>query len=156
MHFINLEFPSGKDEVISHISDNEYVNRNVRFEDGGVKPLMKVKEKNGKIKITCEMLGKPTKDNGFLVGTYFSGRLSEKDGVTRLKGIITTAPVYHLVMLAFIAVFIYQCIRLGGFSVVPILLVVFSLFMFKDEFKTQGYIKRYLYRAQRRFRSEGN
>ena len=154
MQFINLEFPANKDEVISHISDNEYVNRNVRFEDESVKPLMKIKEKNGKIKITCEMLGKPTKDNVFLVGTYFSGTLSEKGGVTRLKGIITTAPIYHLVMLVFVAVYIYQCIRLEGFSVVPLLLLVFSLFMFKDEFKKQGYIKRYLYRAQRRFHSD--
>lgn len=152
MHFINLEFAAPKDKVLSAVSDNDFVNQNVRFDEQNGKPLMKFKEKNGKIKITCEMLGKPTKDNGFLVGTYFSGRLTEKNGVTKLKGIITTAPIYHLIMILLVAVFIYQCIHLKGFSVVPILLVFLSLFMFKDEFNKQGYIKRYLFRAERRFR----
>ena len=154
MQFINLQFSGGRDEVLAAISNNEYVNRNVRFEEQDVKPLMKLKEKNGRVRVTCEMLGKPTKDNGFLVGTYFSGKLVEKNGATRLKGIITTAPIYHLAMLVLVCVFIYQCISLKGFSVVPILLVGLSLFMFKDEFKKQGYIKRYLSRAERRFNSD--
>ena len=156
MHFVNLQFRAGKDEVLSAISNNEYVNRNVRFEEENVKSLMKIREKNGKIKITCEMLGKPTKDNGFLVGTYFSGKLTEKNGVTKLKGIILTAPIYHLVMLALVGVFIYQCTHLKGFSVVPIFLVLFSLFMFKDEFKKQGFINRYLHRACRRLNEDKN
>ena len=104
----------------------------------------------GRIKITCEMIGGPTKDNGFLVGTYFSGRLVEKDGRTKLKGVITTAPIYHLFLIALVAVFIIQCFKLRGFSVVPPIIVIFDIFMFKNEFKKQGYIKRYLYRAARR------
>ena len=96
------------------------------------------------------MIGGPTKDNGFFVGTYFSGRLSEKDGRTKLKGIITTAPIYHLFLIALVVVFIIQCFRLRGFSVIPPIIIIFDIFMFKNEFKKQGYIKRYLYRAARR------
>ena len=155
MQFINIDFDAPKSEVLAMIKDNERVNKNVRFDNDEIKPLMKIKEKeNGKIKINCEMIGGPTKDNGFFVGTYFSGKLKEKNGVTKLKGVITTAPFYHLFLIVLIAVFIVQCFRLRGISFVPPLLVVFDLFMFKNEFKKQGYIKRYLYRASRRI-SEG-
>ena len=151
MKFINIDFPASKEEVLKMIKDNERVNQNVRFDDYKGKPLMKIKEKkNGKIKITCEMIGGPTKDNGFLVGTYFSGRLVEKNGKTNLKGVITTAPIYHLVLIALVAIFIVQCFKMKGFSVVPPIIVIFDIFMFKNEFKKQGYIKRYLYRAARR------
>ena len=151
MKFVNVDFPSSRDEAMSMICDNEKVNRNVRFDDYRGKPLMKIKDKgNGKMKITCEMIGGPTKDNGFFVGTYFSGKLVEKNGRTRLKGVITTAPIYHLALIALVAVFIIQCFKLRGFSVVPPIIVIFDIFMFKNEFKKQGYIKRYLYRAVRR------
>lgn len=151
MKFINIDFPAKKDEVISMITDNEAVNKNVRFEEGKGKPFMKVKIKNNdKIRMTCEMLGKATRDNGFLVGTYFAGRLVEKSDKTVLKGVILTAPIYHLFMMILVVVFILQCFYLKGFSVIPILLVGFDIFMFKDEFKKQGYIKRYLHRAARR------
>ena len=151
MKFVNVDFPSSRDEAMSMICDNEQVNRNVRFDDYRGKPLMKIKDKgNGKMKITCEMIGGPTKDNGFFVGTYFSGKLVEKNGRTRLKGVITTAPIYHLALIALVVVFIIQCFKLRGFSVVPPIIVIFDIFMFKNEFKKQGYIKRYLYRAARR------
>ena len=155
MQFLNIEYSASRAEVLKMLCDNERVNKNVTFDERHGKPLMRIKDNNnGKIRITCEMLGKPTKDNGFLVGTYFSGRLTEKNGVTRLKGTILTAPIYHLVLLAMIVVFIFQCIRMNGFSVIPIILVIFDIFMFKDEFRKQGYIKRYLYRAARRIHSE--
>ena len=38
----------------------------------------------------------------------------------------------------------------GGFSVVPICLLLFSLFMFKDEFKKQKLLCNYVLRAKRR------
>ena len=155
MQFINVEYNAPKEKVLEMLKDNERVNKNVRFDNDGVKPLMKIKDKgNGRIKINCEMIGGPTKDNGFLVGTYFSGRMKEKDGVTRLKGTITTAPFYHLFLIALIAVFIVQCFRVKGISFIPPILVVFDIFMFKNEFKKQGYIKRYLYRAERRLSDE--
>ena len=151
MKFISLDFPISKEETLALISDNARVNRNVNFDERRGKPLMKVKDKGeGKIKITCEMLERPTKDNGFLVGTYFTGKLTEKNGGTRLRGIIMTAPIYHLVLIALVVLFIVQCIYLKGFSVIPVIIVIFSLFMFKDEFRKQGYIARYLQRASRR------
>ncbi len=150
MKFINIDFQTSKNEVMSMIMNNERVNGNARFDSDKGKPLMKFKEKNGRLKITCEMIGGPTKDNGFIVGTCFTGKVKEKNGVTSINGVITTAPIYHLIMLALFAVFILQCIRFKGFSVVPILLVIFSVFIFKDEYKKQEYIRRYLYRAARR------
>lgn len=151
MKFISLDFPISKEETLALISDNARVNRNVNFDERRGKPLMKVKDKGeGKIKITCEMLERPTKDNGFLVGTYFTGKLTEKNGGTRLRGVIMTAPIYHLVLIALVVLFIVQCIYLKGFSVIPVIIVIFSLFMFKDEFRKQGYIARYLQRASRR------
>ena len=155
MKFVNMNFCAPKEEVLEILKDNERVNKNVRFDDYRGKPHMKIKEKiNGKIKITCEMIGGPTKDNGFLVGTYFSGKLVEKNGRTRLSGVITTAPLYHLALIALVVVFIIQCFKLSGFSVVPPIIIIFDIFMFKNEFKKQGYIKRYLYRAARRLYEE--
>ena len=55
-----------------------------------------------------------------------------------------------VIILVLIALFIVQCFRLRGISVVPPILVIFDLFMFKNEFKKQGIIKRYLNRAARR------
>ncbi len=151
MNFINIDFPAPKEQVLAILSDNETVYKNVHFEEGRGKPHMKIKDKgNGRIRITCEMLGRATRDNGFLVGTYFSGRLTEKNGVTKLRGIILTAPIYHTVLAALMVLFILKCIEIKGISVVPIILIIFDLFMFKDEFKKQGYIKRYLYRAAKR------
>ena len=100
-----------------------------------------------KIKIKCEYKGRARKDNGFLEGTYFFGRFYEKNGVTFMKGIILTAPIYHTVLLLLFAFFIYRCIALRGFSIIPISLVLFSVFMFFEEFKKQGIIKKYIFRA---------
>lgn len=149
MKFINIDFQASKNDVMSMIMNNERVNGNAHFDSQKGKPIMKFKEKNGRLKITCEIVGGPSKDNGFIVGTYFTGKIKEKNGATSIKGVITTAPIYHLIMLALFAVFILQCIRIKGFSVVPILLVIFSVFIFKDEYKKQEYIRRYLYRAKR-------
>lgn len=151
MKFVNIEFDTSADNTVALLSDNEAVNKNVKFDEKRGRPFMKVKRKNGgKLKITCEMMGRPTKDNGFLVGTYFSGRLTEKNGKTRLKGIILTAPIYHLILAALVAVFVVQCFRMSAFSPIPPIIVVFDIFMFKDEFRKQGYIYRYLYRARRK------
>lgn len=151
MQFVNIDFAASRDEVIELLSDNERVNRNVRFDESRGKPVIRVTEKaKGKVKLSCQMIGGPTKDNGFIQGTTLRGKLVEKNGVTRLKGIVTTEPVYHLAFLALIVLFIVQCFRLKGISVVPPILVIFDLFMFKNEFKKQGIIKRYLHRAARR------
>ena len=157
MQFIEIDYPASRDEVIKMLSDNELVNKNVRFDESRGKPVVRILEKpNGKIKISCERVGGPTRDNGFIQGTTLKGRLIEKNGATRLKGVIITEPIYHLIFIALIAVFIIQCFKLRGFSVAPPILVIFDVFMFKNEFKKQGIIKRYLYRAARRFYEKQN
>ena len=154
MKFIDINYEGNIDEVLKLICDNNAVNSGVVFDESKGIPQMRVKNnQNGKIKITCEMVGGPTRDNGFLVGTYFSGKLTEKDGRTRLKGMLTTAPIYHTVLILFIGLFIYQCIKLGGFSVIPIFIVAFDVILFWKEFKKQGFIERYLHRAARRMKN---
>ena len=152
MKFINLQIDKSSQQVIDMISDNNKVNEGVRFDESKGRPFMKVKEKNGRIRITCEMLGKATKDNafGYLVGTYFSGKISEKNGIAKLSGIIITAPIYHAVMLVLLAFLIYKSFVVGGISLIPLFLIAFEFLMFKGEFEKQGYIKRYLYRAFRK------
>ncbi len=156
MKFVNLMFSLTKEKVLELLADNELVNRNVKFDDRLGKPQMTVKEKNGRVKITCQMIGGATRDNGFLIGTVFYGKIKENGDKTTLSGVITTAPIYHLALLVFVGIFIYQCIKNVGFSVIPIVAVGMSILMFKDEFKKQGYISRYLLRAQRRVSSEKN
>ena len=147
MKFINLKIQASKNEVLNFISDNKKVNSNVKFDEKAGIPFMHVKEKDGKLKINCEMINRPTKDNGFVVGTYFKGTLREKDGACELKGIILTAPIYHLIWFILLGILIWQCIYHAAISVLPILFVSFEVIMFSAEFKKQGYIKRYLERA---------
>lgn len=153
MKFVDVTFNGGAEEVFKILSDNDRVNEGVNFDESRGIPHMRIKRKeNGRFKMTCELIGGPTKDNGFLVGTYFSGKAKEEDGRTRIKGVITTAPIYHSILIIFIGLFIYQCIRVGGFSVVPPIIAAFDIIMFWKEFKKQGYIERYFKRASRRMR----
>ena len=137
------------EQLLANIKNHALVNRDVVFNEKIGRPAIKVKEKGERLRITCELLDRPTRDNGFLVGTYFSGKLSEKNGITTLTGIILTAPIYPLVLFALFAAFIVMCIQKGGFSVAPVFLIAFDFVMFDLEFKKQGIIKRYLYRATR-------
>ena len=152
MKFIKKTVSASKEEVLNMLSDNERVNERVRFDEKDGTPHMTVKEKKGRVIITCEMLGRPTKDNeyGYLVGTYFSGRITEKDGVTTLRGTILTAPIYHSVMITLVALVIIQAIIAGAITPVPIFAVLFELVLFSREFKKQGYIYRYINRAFKR------
>ena len=148
MKFITVKTDSTATELLAMIRDNTRVNDGVKFADKkGGKPFMHVKEKDGKIRIKCEMMGRPTKDNGFLEGTYFAGKVKEKNGVCQISGIILTAPIYHLIFLCLFSFFIFQCISVGGISPIPIILVIFDVFMFYGEFKKQSLIKRYIFRA---------
>ena len=149
MKFVKLSVRATADEALLLLRNHEYVNRGVKFDEKYGKPVMKIKDKGERITVTCEMIGGPGKDNGFLVGTFFTGRLKEREGVVTLSGIITTAPLYHLGLLLLTAFFVYQCIRLGGFNPIPVILLAFSYLMFKREFKKQGTIQRYLDRAYR-------
>ncbi len=151
MKFLKLRSALSSEELIGVIGDNEFVNRNVKFETYTPEMHLKRSKKNkNKIRITCEMKNTATKDNGFLVGTYFSGKFTEKDGISTLRGHIFTAPIYHLILLIFLVFFIYRCVVEGAFNPIPIILVIFDVFMFWREFKKQGMIERYLYRAFRK------
>ena len=131
------------------IKDSERVNDKVKFDENKGKPLIHVKQKGDRIKIKCEMIGGPTRDNGFLEGTSFIGKLTEKNGVTHLRGVIVTAPIYHTILALILALYVYRCISLGGFNPVPLILFIFSIFLLKSEFEKQGTIERYLKRALR-------
>ena len=154
MKLIKLDIATSRDEFLGVIRNHELVNDKVKFDENKGKPVMHVKDSGKRIKIRCEMVGGPTKDNGFLEGTYFVGSLKEKNGITSLRGVIFTAPIYHTFLTLLMAFYVYRCISTGGFNPVPIILLVFSLFMFKGEFEKQGTIERYLKRASRRAESK--
>ena len=147
MKLINVTTEASRESIIGALKDYERVNDGVRFDENIGIPRMKVKEKGTTVRITCELTGRPTKDDGFLVGTYFKGRVVNKGGVNTIKGVILTAPIYHLVLYLMFVAFIFVCISKGGFSVVPVCLLVFDYFMFKLEYKKQGIIQRYISRA---------
>ena len=150
MKFIKEYAECGKEEFLTALKDSENTNKKVHFDEKRGKPTMFVKEKGNSIKITCKYIGGNTRDNGFIVGTYFIGKIKEKDGVSTLSGVVWTAPIFHFLMLAMLVVFIIQCIYMKGFSVVPFCLLAFDLVMFWPEFGKQGIIKRYIARARKR------
>lgn len=150
MKIINLDCPVSRDELISVIANSELVNDRVKFDEEKGRPRIHVKEKGNRLKLKCEMIGGPTKDNGFLEGTYFLGKLTEKNGASHLRGVILTAPIYHTFIALIMALFVLRCIQLVAFNPVPIILLVFSFMMFRKEFEKQGTIERYLIRACKR------
>ena len=151
MKFVRLDCSASRDELLSVIANSELVNDKVRFDEEKGRPRIHVKEKKGeRLKIKCEMIGGPVKDNGFLEGTYFIGKLTEKNGASHLRGIILTAPIYHTFIALIMAIFVLRCIQLVAFNPVPIILLIFSLMMFRKEFEKQGTIERYLIRAVKR------
>ena len=149
MIIVNYKIHTSKDEVMSSIRDEFAVCEAEKFDNTNGTPKFHIKENGDKIKISCEFIGRASKDNGFLEGTYFIGKVREADGVSSVKGVILTAPIYHSIFLALVIFFIYQCITIGGISVVPIILIIFNVFMFRDEFRKQGLIKRYLFRSMK-------
>lgn len=155
MKFINIKTDKIADALLSMIRDNARVNDGVKFADKkGGKPFMHVREKEGKLRIKCEMMGRPTRDNGFLMGTAFYGRITEKDGAAAVKGVIVTSPIYHAVVLMLAIALVIQMIYNSSISSIPILVfaVAFEFLFFTDEFRKQGYISRYIERAVRRLR----
>ena len=150
MKFVKLDSASSREELLSVIRNSELVNDRVKFDENKGKPTVHLKDSGKRIRIKCEMVGGPTKDNGFLEGTYFLGTLKESEGTTRLRGIILTAPIYHTLLFLLTVFYAYRCISLGAFNPVPLILLIFSIAMFKGEFEKQGTIERYLKRAFRR------
>lgn len=154
MKLISLKSQAKREEIISLIKSYELVNDKVKFDERKGKPAFFVKEKKQTVKVKCQYTEGNVKDNGFLEGTYFIGKLSEKNGISSLKGIIVTAPIYHAILAIIAAIFVYRCITIGGFNPVPVIMLIFSIFMFKGEFEKQGVIERYLLRAFKKIEKE--
>ena len=150
MKFIKLDTRLSRTELIETVNNAEFVNDKVKFDDKKGKPKIHVKDNGKKVKLKCEMVGGPTKDNGFLEGTYFVGSFKETATGTHVRGIILTAPIYHTMLLLLALFYAYRCITLGAFNPVPLILLIFSIAMFKGEFEKQGTIERYLHRAIKR------
>lgn len=150
MRFVRIKTAVPAERMREILSDPEKVNSNVRFDEKYGTPKMMPVFRGDRLRVKCEMINRPTKDNGFLVGTYFSGKLTEKNGVTTLSGIIVTEPIFHLIFFALFLYFVILCFSVGGFSVVPPCLLVFVIVMFRKEYRKQGIIDRYLFRAFRR------
>jgi hypothetical protein len=125
----------------------ERVEEEEKFDTSRGTPKFHLKEHGKILRIKCEMTGRATKDNGFIGGTSFIGRVSEKNGKTHVFGLITTSPIYHLAFIALLIAAICIGISIGGFPLTPIILIPFDILMFKDEFKKQPLIKRYIFRS---------
>lgn len=149
MKLVKLKSSASFEAVMDALSNSDRVNARVKFDEKRGRPVMHTKEKNGRLKITCEMVGGPSKDNGFLIGSFFFGSIKEKDGETSVSGIIMTAPFYHLLLIGFCIYFLVQSFIIGGITLVPLFAVLFTLILFKDEYKKQGIIKRFIKRALR-------
>lgn len=132
---------------MSTLTDKNLVADDESFRTAKGRASINIKERGERVKMKCRMVDGPSKDNGFLEGTTFYGSVKERNGVTKVKGIILTAPIYHTILIALLVLLVVQCIRLGGINPVPIILAIFSIFMFKDEYKKQGIIKRYIFKA---------
>ena len=150
MKRIRLESALSRDHLLSVIENSEFVNDKVKFDENKGRPRMIVKTNGDRVRIKCEMIGGPTKDNGFLEGTYFVGKLTENGGKTTLNGVVLTAPIYHTILALILIIYVYRCITLVAFNPVPIILFIFSLMLFRSEFEKQGTIERYLARAFRK------
>ena len=147
MLFVNYKIGAPRDVVYKNLMDTERVESEEKYDTEKGIPKFHLKEYGKFLRIKCEMTGRATKDNGFIGGTSFIGRVTEKNGKTRVSGIITTSLIYHLVFIGLLITAICIGISIGGFPLTAVLLIPFDILMFKDEFKKQPLIKRYIFRA---------
>ena len=147
MLFVNYTIGAPREELLSNLIDGDGFVLDEKYGKAGGRPKMQVKIKDNRVKIKCEMIGLPTKDNGFIQGTAFVGKISEKAGRCALSGVILTEPIYHFIFLIMLCVIIYQAITMAAIPITAIFLVLFNLLMFKDEFKKQAIIKRFIFSA---------
>lgn len=147
MLFVNYDIEAPREILLSKILNNDAVVEAENYDTSNGKPKMHVKSKAERLKIKCEMIERATKDNGFLEGTYFLGSVKERSGRSIVRGVILTAPIYHLVFLILLGIVVYQSIMMVAIPITAIFLVFFDLMMFRGEFKKQSLIKRYILRA---------
>ena len=149
MKLVNYKTTAKREQLLSLIKDSNRVNEKVKFDDKLGRPQMFVKERKNSITVTCRYVGGNSRDDGFIIGTFFWGRIVEKNGETRLNGVILTAPLFYAAILGLLVYSIIRGIALGGFNPIALILAVASYLMFRGEFKKQGVIERYLHRAIR-------
>ena len=149
MKLVNYKTTAKREQLLSLIKDSNRVNEKVKFDDKLGRPQMFVKERKNSITVTCRYVGGSSRDDGFIIGTFFWGRIVEKNGETRLNGVTLTAPLFYAAILGLLVYSIIRGIALGGFNPIALILAVASYLMFRGEFKKQGVIERYLHRAIR-------
>ncbi|MBQ8372157.1 MAG: hypothetical protein IJX38_04385 [Clostridia bacterium] len=149
MKIIKLQTRLSREDILEVLKDNDFVNDGVRFNEKKGKPRIILNEKAGdRLTVSCKMIGGATRDNGFIFGaTKFRGTLTESGGVTTLRGYMLTAPIYLLALFALLGLFIFMCFYLKGFNPVPPICFIFGILIIADEYKKQGIIERYFYRA---------
>ena len=147
MLFVKYDIHASVEDVIASLKDQDALVEAEKFNTEAGKPKLHIRRSGDRLKLQCEIVNGTTADRDFKLGTTFHGKITHNDGVTSIRGIILTAPIYHLILVVLFGYFIYQCISLKGVSIVPICLVVFDVFMFWREFKKQAIIKRFILRA---------
>lgn len=157
MKRISIRTPLAREDILSALRDAPTVNEGLTFDDREGSPSVQIREGRGeRVRVRCYMLGGASRDNGYVQGTFFTGRIRERDGVTHLCGSIMTEPIFHVLWLALIAFFIVTCIQRAALSVVPVCLIVFVFFMFRKEYRKQEYLRRYILRAIHRLEKKKN
>lgn len=157
MKRISIQTPLAREDILSALRDAPTVNAGLTFDDREGSPTVHVREgRADRLRLRCCMLGGASRDNGYVQGTFFWGRMRERNGMTYIRGSIMTEPVFHVLWLALIAFFIVTCIQRTALSVVPICLIVFVYFMFRKEYRKQEYLRRYILRAIHRLEKKNN
>jgi|GEM_PF-2166661 len=157
MKRISIQTPLAREDILSALRDAPTVNAGLTFDDREGSPTVHVREgRADRLRLRCYMLGGASRDNGYVQGTFFWGRMRERNGMTYIHGSIMTEPVFHVLWLALIAFFIVTCIQRTALSVVPVCLIVFVYFMFRKEYRKQEYLRRYILRAIHRLEKKNN
>ncbi len=148
MKFVNFKIPEDREAVLTSIADYRIANRKRKSEENAPIPSATVKRWGHDVfRIRCNYVGGPTRDDGFVEGTFFIGKLKNTEKGCRMKGIILTEPVFHTL---FFGVFIYLVIKAveqSAIPVTPLCLLAFVLFMLRKEYKKQDVLYQYLIRA---------
>lgn len=147
MKLVNLKAEAPLEAVADILEKAAKPSDNIKYDEHRGKPTMLPKRRGKRFSVSCRFIGGNTEDNGHILGTFFIGSLTQKGGSTRLRGVIMTAPHFHIPWIALVIYFLYRLIAEGLFSPIPIILTVFVIFMFKTEYSKQSLIKRYLKRA---------
>ncbi len=158
MKRIHLQTVCERDEVLDALTNNARVNEGLSFDEAKGTPTVRMRiGRGGHLHMRCVFIGGHSKDNGFIQGTFFTGRLREgKDGKTQLSGVIVTEPVFHVLLCILLAVAVFQMVSLGGISLTPILLLPFVYILMRGEYRKQEHLRRYILRAVHRLEKTKN